>query len=73
MVFQSTGAMAKAIEGQPPDLVHLGQGCSFYERCPFSETRCKDQEPNLLARKGGGQFACFVDIENAQRHEVVSD
>ena len=62
-----------AIEGQPPDLVHLGKGCSFYERCPFSEEGCKEQEPDLLPRPDGGQFACFVDIEHAQQHEVVSD
>ena len=34
-----------AIEGQPPDLSNLPQGCSFAARCPLAFDRCRVEEP----------------------------
>lgn len=39
------------IEGTPPDLKILPQGCSFKERCPFRAIKC-EEEPK-------GQVACW--------------
>ena len=55
-----------AIEGQPPDLARLGAGCSFYDRCPFHLEKCRQQEPPLIERPGGGKFACLVDVDLAK-------
>ncbi len=65
--------MLQAIEGQPPDLTRLTGGCSFYPRCPYRLDRCKSNAPPLEPRKVGGQFACFVDVDVAQKREVVND
>jgi len=35
------------IPGVVPDLASLGQGCSFFERCPVAEKRCQLEEPQL--------------------------
>lgn len=67
------GEELQAIEGQPPDLTQLSAGCSFVERCPFCKDRCKSEAPPLGDRPGGGEFACFEDIDTAERHEVIHE
>ncbi|MEX0819165.1 MAG: ABC transporter ATP-binding protein [Pirellulaceae bacterium] len=53
----------KVIPGQPPDLANLPPGCSFYPRCPYRQDRCKLNVPPAFERPGGGDFACFVDVD----------
>ena len=36
------------IEGQPPDLVNLPQGCSFRARCRFAIDKCVTEAPPLM-------------------------
>ena len=36
------------IEGSPPDMVRLPDGCKFHPRCPFAIPRCRVEEPELL-------------------------
>ncbi len=49
------------IEGQPPDLINLPQGCSFRARCRFAIDRCAEEIPQLQAVAGDGHTsACFV-------------
>jgi oligopeptide transport system ATP-binding protein len=49
------------IEGLPPDLAHLPEGCSFHPRCKFAEQRCIEQSPSLLPVGGESQkAACWV-------------
>jgi oligopeptide/dipeptide ABC transporter ATP-binding protein len=49
------------IEGQPPDLINLPQGCSFRPRCRYSIDRCAEEIPDLQAVGGDGHTsACFV-------------
>ena len=38
------------IEGQPPDLVNLPQGCSFRARCRFAIDRCATEAPPAAGR-----------------------
>jgi oligopeptide/dipeptide ABC transporter ATP-binding protein len=33
------------IEGQPPNLLRLPQGCAFSPRCPHAEARCRLEKP----------------------------
>jgi oligopeptide/dipeptide ABC transporter ATP-binding protein len=52
------------IEGQPPDLTRLGQGCSFQPRCRFAIERCGEAPPPLLpAGAPGQQAACYRSHE----------
>jgi oligopeptide/dipeptide ABC transporter ATP-binding protein len=52
------------IEGQPPDLTRLGQGCSFRSRCGFATDACAVAAPRLEPVGAPGQFAaCFRSAE----------
>ncbi|MBI2479881.1 MAG: ABC transporter ATP-binding protein [Planctomycetia bacterium] len=55
----------RVIPGQPPDLAKLPPGCSFYPRCAYREDRCKLSVPPAIRRPGGGDFACFVNVDSA--------
>ena len=48
------------IEGQPPDLANLPEGCSFRERCRYAIDRCAEEVPPLEAISDGHSSACFV-------------
>jgi oligopeptide transport system ATP-binding protein len=52
------------IEGQPPDLTRLGQGCSFRARCRFAIEACAVAAPSLDPVGAPGHFAaCFRSAE----------
>lgn len=36
-------------QGDPPDITDLPCGCYFHPRCPHTESRCRDKEPDLAA------------------------
>ena len=62
----------RVIEGRPPDLAALPQGCAFAPRCRYSQARCLTETPALLGASGasgasGGRhrFACFYPIPAA--------
>jgi oligopeptide/dipeptide ABC transporter ATP-binding protein len=42
----------KAIEGSPPDMMRLPDGCKFHPRCPFVVDRCRREEPDLDVVRG---------------------
>lgn len=54
--------MLKAIEGQPPNMIHPPSGCAFHDRCPYRIDRCDNECPPLLPHSGGRKLACFVDL-----------
>ena len=54
------------IEGQPPDLGDLPQGCSFAPRCPVAIERCDVETPQLVTFEDGGQTACWVAEQELQ-------
>jgi oligopeptide/dipeptide ABC transporter ATP-binding protein len=60
-----------AIEGQPPDLSALPQGCSFAARCPDAFDRCRDQAPPEFAPAEGRTARCWlapaIAAENAAK------
>ena len=66
------------IEGLPPDLVNLPQGCSFYPRCRFHIDKCLSDRPPLMLvgekhmsacweweRLGANQLRAAVQVESA--------
>jgi oligopeptide/dipeptide ABC transporter ATP-binding protein len=56
---QPRKAKLDPVEGQPPDLMHLGPGCSFQPRCRFAVPPCRDAAPALDAVVEGHHAACF--------------
>ncbi len=48
-----------AIEGLPPDLVNLPEGCSFAPRCKFVFEQCLDETPVLVETNAGHTSACW--------------
>jgi peptide/nickel transport system ATP-binding protein len=45
------------IEGSPPDVARLPEGCPFVARCPVSISVCETIEPTLEPTAGGGRHA----------------
>jgi len=54
-----------AIEGQPPDLASVPEGCSFAPRCPIAEPRCSETRPPLAPLDGEHLVACIRADETA--------
>ena len=51
-----------SIDGAPPDLVDLPQGCPFRARCTFVIDRCHQENPPLLPVGPAHEAACWVDV-----------
>ena len=47
------------IQGTPPSLEHLPQGCAFHPRCAFRFDRCFSERPPLLELDDGRAKACW--------------
>ena len=47
------------VEGQPPDLSKLGEGCPFRPRCKFSVLKCENSYPPLESSDGSHSVACW--------------
>ncbi len=59
----ATGGRLKPIEGTPPDLIDLPEGCSFAPRCSFAYSRCLVDAPGLVKVSSGypeHRSACWV-------------
>jgi len=52
------GQQLASIEGLPPNLTKLPQGCSFHPRCRFARERCTTDDPPLYDIGGSRQSAC---------------
>ena len=48
------------IEGLPPDLIALPQGCAFRARCKFAIDKCATEIPPLVEVSEGHTAACWV-------------
>jgi oligopeptide transport system ATP-binding protein len=57
------------IEGLPPDLGHLPEGCSFYPRCTFRIDKCKEEYPPLQLVAENHYAACWVDVTKGKASE----
>jgi len=56
---QPRGTKLIPIEGQPPDLTHLDNGCAFRPRCRFAIDACAQSYPPLKSIKPGHHAACW--------------
>jgi oligopeptide transport system ATP-binding protein len=54
-----------SIPGNPPNLMDLGSGCHFRERCSKAMDVCKD-DPPLQVAQDGRVSRCFIDIANGE-------
>ncbi len=52
-----------SIEGAPPDLVDVPQGCPFAPRCTYVIDRCREENPPLMPVGPAHQAACWVDVK----------
>jgi oligopeptide/dipeptide ABC transporter ATP-binding protein len=57
------------IEGMPPSLINLPEGCKFRPRCPHAFDKCKE-EPSLENRveTPGHLDRCWLDVEYKRDH-----
>ena len=57
------------IEGTPPDLAHLPEGCAFEPRCRFATDICRQERPDLTEYSPGHTMACWHPEEVAAEAE----
>ncbi|MFC1949184.1 ABC transporter ATP-binding protein [Chloroflexota bacterium] len=50
------------IDGLPPHLAHLPQGCSFNPRCKYAIDKCREETPEMEEVGENHYRACWVDI-----------
>lgn len=64
----------KVIDGLPPNLAHLPQGCAFAPRCDYAMEQCKVEKPQLEEVGEEHLRACFYEASKLKREEqqVVS-
>jgi oligopeptide transport system ATP-binding protein len=63
---EDRGRRLVSIEGLPPDLIALPEGCPFYERCTYRVEQCRNENPLLEEVGLKHKVACWVDVRTAQ-------
>ena len=58
-----------SIPGNPPNLLDLGSGCHFRERCNKAMDVCKN-DPPLQVAQDGRMSRCFIDMANGEMVNV---
>ena len=58
-LVQARKEKLEPIEGFPPDLIHMPEGCAFRPRCKFAVQKCQEEEPPLLQVAGEHYSACW--------------
>jgi oligopeptide/dipeptide ABC transporter ATP-binding protein len=71
-IDQPRNTKLNPVEGQPPDLMRLGAGCSFCPRCGFASARCREAAPVLEPVAGGHLSACWEKARLAESRQVAS-
>ncbi|MBW2623317.1 MAG: ABC transporter ATP-binding protein [Deltaproteobacteria bacterium] len=51
------------IQGQPPDLANVPDGCAFHPRCDFAIDVCREQVPELETVGEKHEKACWIDVK----------
>ena len=55
-----------SIDGMPPDLIALPEGCPFAPRCSYVIDRCTREKPPLLPVAPRHKAACWVDLHTGR-------
>ena len=63
---EQRGRRLTSIEGLPPDLIGLPQGCPFHERCNYRVDLCPVENPALNVVAPNHTVACWVDVTAAK-------
>jgi ABC-type dipeptide/oligopeptide/nickel transport system ATPase component len=58
------------IPGNPPNLMDLGSGCHFRERCSKVMDVCSE-DPPLQVAQDGRMSRCFIDMTNGAEATVA--
>jgi oligopeptide/dipeptide ABC transporter ATP-binding protein len=53
------------IKGEPPHLLNLPPGCSFWPRCHKAKDKCRESYPPMASGGDGRQAACWLVGEEA--------
>ena len=53
-----------SIEGQPPQLNRLPDGCAFQPRCQYATDRCRAKPPELTTLHTGHKIRCYHPINS---------
>jgi oligopeptide/dipeptide ABC transporter ATP-binding protein len=69
---QHRGNRLVPIDGQPPDLTKLDNGCAYRPRCRWAIDRCANEIPPLLHVGDGQKAACFRSRELDDEARAVS-
>lgn len=56
----------QAIEGLPPDLLNLPEGCRFAERCSGAHSQCRIQLPPLRTCALGHTYRCWFESTSGE-------
>lgn len=56
----------KSIEGLPPDLIALPEGCPFAPRCEYVIDKCLEENPPLEPVGPNHYIACWVDVTGGE-------
>jgi oligopeptide/dipeptide ABC transporter ATP-binding protein len=51
------------IEGEPPNLLNLPEGCSFSPRCPKVLEICREECPPMMPVSADGSAACWLLVK----------
>ncbi|MEJ2012119.1 MAG: ABC transporter ATP-binding protein [Anaerolineales bacterium] len=62
----SPGEKLMSIEGLPPELYSLPEGCPFAPRCAFVKDKCWTNNPPLEEVSPGHRIACWVDVTTGE-------
>jgi oligopeptide transport system ATP-binding protein len=65
-ITEEPGEKLETIEGLPPDLLELPQGCPFAPRCAFAKDKCRNENPDLIEISLDHRIACWVDITTGE-------
>jgi oligopeptide transport system ATP-binding protein len=66
---EERGRRLASIEGLPPDLIALPEGCPFHARCNYRVDRCQIDNPQLEPVAPNHTVACWVDVTTAKPTE----
>jgi oligopeptide transport system ATP-binding protein len=50
------------IQGQPPNLANVPEGCAFHPRCNYAIEQCRKEIPQLVSVGGKHEKACWIDV-----------
>jgi len=57
----------RTIEGMPPSLINMPQGCAFADRCGYAMRICKEENPPYFRLEHGNRVLCWLYDAKAEQ------